>query len=239
MMRSGLCLVIAAMLAGCATPPAADRSGSMRYAFVVLGEEGRPVARVITAATACPKIELDGVGAAMDVRAHPATIPLRPTRNEPAESKPSAFPVLVCEKAIPASARRAVVAGRALPLPKASPQWIVVVGDTGCRIKMADRVFQACNDTAQWPFAAIAGAAMGFVREEFRAVFPDWSFGRYVAVAVVLSIVGQLGDLAESAMKRDASVKDSGNFLPGHGGVLDRCDSYLFAAPVLYYLAAL
>ena len=43
----------------------------------------------------------------MDVRARPATIPLRPTRSEPAESKPSAFPVLVCEKAIPASARRA------------------------------------------------------------------------------------------------------------------------------------
>jgi hypothetical protein len=159
MMRLGLGLVIAAMLAGCATPPAADHSGSMRYAFVVLGEEGRPVARVITAAAACPEIELDGVGAAMDVRAHPATIPLRPTRNEPAESKPSAFPVLVCEKAIPASTRRAIVAGRALPLPKTNPQRIVVVGDTGCRIKTEERVFQACNDAGQWPFAAVAGAA--------------------------------------------------------------------------------
>ena len=44
--------------------------------------------------------------------------------------------------------RRAVVAGRALPLPKANPQRIVVLGDTGCRIKAAERVFQACNDTA-------------------------------------------------------------------------------------------
>jgi hypothetical protein len=76
-----------------------------------------------------------------------------------AESKPSAFPVLVCEKPIPPSARRAAIAGRALPLPKASPRRIVVLGDTGCRIKTSDRAFQACNDTAQWPFAAVAGAA--------------------------------------------------------------------------------
>jgi len=158
-MQVRLWLPIAAMIAGCATPPLTEQAGAVRYAFVVLGEEGRPVARVITVAAGCPEIELDGVGMAMDVRARPATIPLRPTRSEPAESKPSAFPVLVCEKAIPASARRAIVAGRTLPLPKASPQWIVVVGDTGCRIKTAERVFQACNDTAEWPFAAVAGAA--------------------------------------------------------------------------------
>ena len=95
----------------------------------------------------------------MDVRARPATIPLRPTRSEPALSKPSAFPVLVCEKAIPAGATRAMVLGRMLPLPKANPQRIVVIGDTGCRIKTADGVFQACNESAQWPFAAVAGAA--------------------------------------------------------------------------------
>jgi hypothetical protein len=152
-------LLIAAMIAGCATPPATDRVGARLYAFVVLGEEGRAVARVITAAAACPEIELDGVGVAMAVRVRPATIPLRPTRSEPAESKPSAFPVLVCEQPIPAHTRHAAVAGRALPLPKASPRRVVVVGDTGCRLKSADRAFQACNDTAQWPFAAVAGAA--------------------------------------------------------------------------------
>jgi hypothetical protein len=159
MTRPGLSLALAAMLAGCATPPTTDRSGSRLHAFVVLGEEGRPVARVITTDAACPPIELDGVGVAMDVRARPATIPLRPTRSHPAESKPSAFPVLVCEKSLPAGTRRATVAGRALPLPRANPQRIVVVGDTGCRLKSADRVFQACNDTTQWPFAAVAGAA--------------------------------------------------------------------------------
>ncbi len=48
------------------------------------------------------------------------------------------------------------------------------------------------------------------------------------------NIAGQLGDLAESAMKRGADVKDSGAILPGHGGFLDRVDSTLFALPVIY-----
>lgn len=68
--------------------------------------------------------------------------------------------------------------------------------------------------------------------------FPDWGLGRYVATGALLSVVGQLGDLTESAFKRDAGVKDAGSIFPGHGGMLDRCDGFLFAAPVLYYLVA-
>jgi phosphatidate cytidylyltransferase len=68
---------------------------------------------------------------------------------------------------------------------------------------------------------------------------PGWSPVRCGLVAAVLAIAGMVGDLFESLLKRSAGVKDSSQLIPGHGGVLDRLDSYLFAAPVFYLIAAL
>jgi phosphatidate cytidylyltransferase len=63
------------------------------------------------------------------------------------------------------------------------------------------------------------------------------AMGPVVFLTVVLNIAAQLGDLVESLIKRGADVKDSGSLLPGHGGMLDRIDALLFAAPVLWYYA--
>jgi phosphatidate cytidylyltransferase len=56
-----------------------------------------------------------------------------------------------------------------------------------------------------------------------------------VAVGVLLGVVGQIGDLSESFLKRSAGAKDAGRLIPGHGGLLDRLDSLLFNVPALYY----
>jgi hypothetical protein len=141
----------------------AARAAPASSAFVVLGPDGAAVARVITDTRSCPALVVDGARLAMSLRAGPGTLPLRPTASPPALSKPAAFEVSVCEAPLPAGARRARLEdGRRLPLPPKTVRRLVVIGDTGCRIKTSDRAAQACNDPAAYPFARLAAAAAAF-----------------------------------------------------------------------------
>src|SRR5688500_10189054 len=67
----------------------------------------------------------------------------------------------------------------------------------------------------------------------FRELPLKWT----LPLALTMAVVGILGDLVESALRRSASAKDAANILPGHGGLLDRLDSFLFNAPLIYYFA--
>ena len=56
----------------------------------------------------------------------------------------------------------------------------------------------------------------------------------WIILSIIVSVMGTLGDLIESKFKREANIKDSGNIMPGHGGMLDRLDSLIFIAPFVY-----
>lgn len=81
------------------------------------------------------------------------------------------------------------------------------------------------------------GAAAGFAALSTWWFFPELPYKWSIPLAIVLAVVGVLGDLCESAMKRGSNTKDAASILPGHGGLLDRLDSLLFGAPILYYFA--
>ena len=90
------------------------------------------------------------------------------------------------------------------------------------------------NKTFEGLGGGIAGSII--VALAFSWLFiPNLRKGACILLAIGLGILGQLGDFTESMLKRSAQVKDSGTLIPGHGGMLDRLDSFLFSAPFLHY----
>jgi len=131
-----------------------------------------------------------------------------------------------------------------------NPNWLMFglmvnwIGDTGAfyvgRKFGSHKLAPSISPGKSWEGAAasvVTGVAFGMI------YLPLTIKGTSLLVAGLLAlaanVAGQAGDLAESAIKRGAGVKDSGNLLPGHGGVLDRVDSTMFALPVLYALLTL
>ena len=82
---------------------------------------------------------------------------------------------------------------------------------------------------------AVAGATCAIIAGLIIGKLIGISLYHSFVLALIVTVMAQLGDLSESLIKRDAGVKDSGNSLPGHGGFLDRADSYLFSVPVAYF----
>lgn len=84
--------------------------------------------------------------------------------------------------------------------------------------------------------SSVAGVVVVFLLLNFFLAFslPYW---QVILLGCLISLFAQLGDLVESLLKRNLDVKDAGKLLPGHGGVLDRLDSLIFVAPIVYYYA--
>jgi len=116
---------------------------------------------------------------------------------------------------------------------------IAWVADTGGyfagRFLGKAKLYEAVSPKKTWAGAwgGLAGSVLGVAA--LKLIAADWlTWVDVLALAIPGSILGQMGDLAESLIKRSVGVKDSGALLPGHGGILDRIDAVLFIAPYVY-----
>jgi phosphatidate cytidylyltransferase len=121
--------------------------------------------------------------------------------------------------------------------------WVTWLGETAAYL-VGSSVGRRPLAPVISPQKTIEGAVAQFCVSVVAAVVGQaWFFAALprehaVAVGALLGVVGQVGDLVESALKRSVGTKDTGHLIPGHGGILDRVDSLLFNTPVLFYYAS-
>ena len=100
---------------------------------------------------------------------------------------------------------------------------------------IAATLLLAINLAANGRADLIGAALIGFLFALFALRSPEYLW-KLPIIGGVSSIISQIGDLAASAIKRNHDIKDYGKLIPGHGGILDRFDSIIFIAPIVYYL---
>jgi phosphatidate cytidylyltransferase len=133
--------------------------------------------------------------------------------------------------------------------PPLGPTWVILalsvtwLGDTGAyaagRMFGRHRLYERVSPKKTWEGAAggiLASTGAALVAHAW--YLPELSVVDALAIGVPGSVLGMVGDLCESLLKRSYGVKDSGRILPGHGGMLDRVDALMFVAPYVYLYAA-
>ena len=151
-------------MAGCAAPPppaaapAPARTG-LQQAWVQAVAGPAWAVRALTDDDHCPRLQWAGGSAPMRERSAPGEEPPPPGNTQP-ERKPSRFTLRACEAPWPAEAARVQVGDVALQAPAAELLRIVVIGDTGCRLKASEGDFQACNEAYAWPFPRVLAQAL-------------------------------------------------------------------------------
>jgi len=152
------------------------------------------------------------------------------------ESVASIFPVTYIGMPLGALAAVRAISGREAVL---LLMMTIVVSDTAqyyCGRAFGRRPLAPTISPKKTLEGAIGGLIFGTATMLIggRWVFPDANVAVLALVSAAIAALGMVGDLFESLLKRSAGVKDSSEIIPGHGGVLDRIDSWLFAAPVYY-----
>lgn len=150
-------------LSGCALqaspPPDATPPGGVQQAWVQAVAGPAWAVRALTGEARCPTLHWSGGSVVMTERSAPGELP-PPPGNKEAERKPTRFTLRACEAPWPAGAAQVQVGDIGLQAPAAEARRIVVIGDTGCRLKASGHAFQGCNDASDWPFPRVLAQAM-------------------------------------------------------------------------------
>jgi len=155
-------VLLATLLAACSAPPAPPAppppAVGLQQAWVQAVAGPAWAVRALTGEASCPTLRWAGAVVLMQERSAPGDEP--PPGGQPPDAKPTSFTLRACEAAWPDGAASVQVGDITLRAPATELRRIVVIGDTGCRLKASARDFQGCNDALRWPFPRVLARAL-------------------------------------------------------------------------------